>query len=79
MTESPFTSGEKPPVVDRAVLVEPTGMDSAVVRQLVWYEGGEHLQTEIRFASLGEALAYASQLCKDESSDESEAQAGLET
>lgn len=69
MTECSIIGGAQTPEVRRAVTVESIGSDSAVVRQF-WYEGDEQLQEETRFASLSEALAYASQLCKVEDSPE---------
>ena len=68
MAENTVLGGAGAVVLDRAVWVEPTGVSSAVVRQLLHYEGGKAVETETPFTSLSEALAYARELCRDESS-----------
>ena len=67
MTENTGLGGAGAMVLDRAVWVEPAGSSSAVVRQLLHYEGGKEVETETPFASLSEALAYARELCRDDS------------
>ena len=59
-------------ILKRAVWVEPTGVDSTVVRERVLYESGEEVETETPFRSLSEALAYASKRCRDDESEEIE-------
>ena len=44
----------------------------AVVRERVLYKSGKEVETETPFSSLSEALAYASKLCRDDSSEEIE-------
>ena len=68
MTERTGLDGTGGIVLDRAVWVEPDGVSSAIVRQLLHYEGGKEVKTETPFTSLSEALAYARELCRDESS-----------
>jgi hypothetical protein len=72
MTEHANLDGTDTAVINRAVWVEPTGVDSTVVRERVLYESGEEVETETPFTSLSEALAYASKLCRDDSSEEIE-------
>jgi hypothetical protein len=65
MTDCTIIGGAETPGARQAVTIESIGTDSAVVRQ-VWFEGGEQVERETLFASLGEALAYAGQLCRDD-------------
>ena len=68
MTEIAGLGDTSAVVLDRAVWVEPTGVSSAVVRQLLHYEGGKEVETETPFTSLSEALAFARELYRDDSS-----------
>ncbi len=72
MMDQANLDGTDTTVRDRAVWVEPTGADSAVVRERIHYQGGKEVETETPFTSLSEALAYASELCRDDSSEELE-------
>lgn len=72
MTEPASLDGTDTAVINRAVWVEPTGADSTVVRERILYECGKEVETETPFTSLSDALAYASKLCRDDSSEEIE-------
>jgi len=57
-------------VVTRSVRVEPAGVGSAVVFQRIHCEGGEEVEIKTTFASLNDALAFASGLYRDEACEQ---------
>ncbi len=68
MEESQIVCGVGTAMMDRAVLIEPIsmhGLAQVVVCEHIWGHVGRFIETEIQFASLGEALAYGNCLFRD--------------